>query len=94
MVLHAHLYGVVEYWNLQFLAKISPKIALYVAKGYYIIVIYIFTFEICHKKNLINTQSKSFINPKNFGQGFKNYSYKSLYVNIHFENKKEKNKLL
>ena len=41
-VLNAFLYGVVEYWNLQFLAKISPKIAFYIARGYYITAIYIF----------------------------------------------------
>ena len=56
LILHAHFYGVAKYCNLQFLAKISSKIAFYIAIGHYIIVVYIFTMEICNKKFLINSK--------------------------------------
>ena len=36
MILQAHFYGVAKYWNFQFLAKISSKIAFYIAMGRFI----------------------------------------------------------
>ena len=68
LILHAHFYGVAKYCNLQFLAKISSKIAFYIAMGHYIIVVYIFTMEICNKKFLINSKWFSL---QNCGEGFK-----------------------
>ena len=41
VILHAHFKGVAEYWNLQCLAKISPKIVFPITRGYYIIGVYI-----------------------------------------------------
>ena len=67
MILHARFYGVAKYWNLQVLTKISSKIKFLIAMGHYIIVIFIFTMEICNKKFLIN--SKCFI-LQNCAQGF------------------------
>ena len=71
MILHAiaHFEGASEY--LHFLAKISPKITFYIARGHYIIAIYLqFYNGNMSQKILIKVGSKRVICPKTYVVGF------------------------
>ena len=61
MMFHYHLYGLARYWNLQFLAKISPKFTFYVSRVYFIIAICNFTMKKGLKKFVIKIGSKQFL---------------------------------
>ena len=52
-IFHAHFK---EYWNLQFLVKIGPKITFYIVRVYYIIVIYLFSQ--CKSITICNMRSR------------------------------------
>ena len=54
--------GICNFW-----LKSAPKSHIIWTGGHYIIAIYIFTVEICHKKFLFNVGTRSFISPKIYG---------------------------
>ena len=70
IIFHHHLYELARYWNLPFLAKISPKTTFYVSSVYYIITICTFTTKKGLKKICNINRVKMIFSPENCGSGF------------------------